>query len=92
MASVQLLHLVKKHSGSREPVDAKGQPVKATKGRAKLALANIRKKLAMSGDVAAQQRAFQGFARETSDDPMANTTGGDLGRVEAGSLEKAVEA
>lgn len=44
VASVQLLHIVKKHAGSREPVDAKGQAVKATKGRAALALANIRKK------------------------------------------------
>ena len=68
---MQVLHIIKKHSGSKEPKDANGQDVKAwlpgpspdviadapaggscvtldcpqvTKGRAKLALGNIRKK------------------------------------------------
>ena len=67
MQQVQVLHIIKKHSGSKEPKDANGQEVKAvpiagvvvtclalhflqvTKGRAKLAVGNIRKKPRTSG-------------------------------------------
>ncbi|CAJ1345301.1 unnamed protein product [Effrenium voratum] len=77
-AEVQVMHIIKKHSGCPDPTDAQGKPVKVTKGRAKLSLANIRKKLAMSPDLPALQRAFASCAREQSDDPKAETTNGEL--------------
>eukprot|EP00435_Cladocopium_sp_Y103_P036449 s1128_g9.t1 len=91
VAEVQLLQIIKKHSGSKDPRDATGKEVKATKGRAKLALANIRKKLVMNPDLPSQQRSFAAFARETSDDPCAGTTAGDLGKVALGALETQLE-
>jgi len=85
-AEVQLLHILKKHSGSKDPTDASGKPIKATVGRAKLALGNMRKKLAMTTDPASQQRAFAAFAREQSDDAESAQKGGDLGKVGAGAF------
>eukprot|EP00931_Biecheleriopsis_adriatica_P117096 TRINITY_DN92648_c0_g1_i1.p1 TRINITY_DN92648_c0_g1~~TRINITY_DN92648_c0_g1_i1.p1 ORF type:complete len:356 (+),score=77.52 TRINITY_DN92648_c0_g1_i1:76-1143(+) len=90
-AEVQLLHILKKHSESRDPKDASGKDVKVTKGRAKLALGNMRKKLAMSPDPGSQQRAFGAFAREQSDCRESACKGGDLGKVEPGSLEGVLE-
>lgn len=89
-SEVQLLHILKKHVGCTKPMDATGKEVKITKGRAKLALGNMRKKLAMSSDPAAQQRAFGALAREQSDCESA-IKGGDLGRVDPGSLEGPME-
>ncbi|CAK8991811.1 unnamed protein product [Durusdinium trenchii] len=88
---VQLLQIIKKHAGSKDPKDANGKEVKVTAGRAKLALANIRKKLAMTPDVPSQQRAFAAFAREVSDEVGASTTGGDLGKVTLGALAPELE-
>ncbi|CAE7157212.1 cyn-7 [Symbiodinium pilosum] len=88
---VQVLHIIKKHSGSKEPKDANGQEVKVTKGRAKLAVGNIRKKLALSTGMSAQQRAFASFAREQSDSAADVQNGGDLGKVAPGHLPAEVE-
>ncbi|CAK8991803.1 unnamed protein product [Durusdinium trenchii] len=91
LTEVQLLQIIKKHAGSKDPKDANGKEVKVTAGRAKLALANIRKKLAMTPDVPSQQRAFAAFAREVSDEVGASTTGGDLGKVTLGALAPELE-
>jgi len=87
---VHILHILKKHAGSKEPTDRKGAPVKATKGRAVLALANMRKRLVMSPDLGSQQRSFVELAREQSDSE-SHRSGGDLGRVGLGTLDPAVE-
>lgn len=87
---VHVFHILKKHAGSKDPVDRKGQPVKLTKGRSVLALANMRKRLVMAPDVGAQQRSFVELAREQSDGESA-VSGGDLGRVPYGELEQALE-
>ena len=45
----------------------------------------------MNPDRPSQQRSFAAFARETSDDPCAGTTAGDLGKVALGALEAQLE-
>ena len=45
----------------------------------------------MNPDLPSQQRSFAAFARETSDDPCAGTTAGDLGKVALGALEAQLE-
>ena len=45
----------------------------------------------MNPDLPSQQRSFAAFARETSDDPCAGTTAGDLGKVALGALETQLE-
>eukprot|EP00933_Yihiella_yeosuensis_P064788 TRINITY_DN6830_c0_g1_i3.p1 TRINITY_DN6830_c0_g1~~TRINITY_DN6830_c0_g1_i3.p1 ORF type:complete len:358 (-),score=76.58 TRINITY_DN6830_c0_g1_i3:326-1399(-) len=83
---VVVYHLIKKHKESRDPTDAQGKEVKATKGKAKLVIANVRKKLAMTQDVGALQRAFIETAREQSDCAQTAKVGGDLGKVGEGHL------
>ncbi|CAE8634529.1 unnamed protein product [Polarella glacialis] len=87
---VHLLHILKKHKESRDPKDADGKEVKFTKGRATMVLCTMRKKLAMLQDLGALQRTFAELAREQSDCPAAKK-GGDLGKVESGSLEGSVD-
>ena len=45
----------------------------------------------MNPDLPSQQRSFAAFARESSDDPRASTTAGDLGKVAAGTLDPEME-
>lgn len=88
-SEVKLLHVLKKHTGSREPVCRKGQPVKATKSRAQLGLTNMRRRLATNTG-AALQVAFTEVAREQSDCETA-LKGGSLGMVSQGYLDPALE-
>jgi len=87
---VHVYGILKKHSGCKDATDRDGKPIKATKGRAVLALANIRKRLVMLQDGGAQQRSFAEQAREQSDCDTART-GGDMGKVSPGSVNGAVE-
>jgi len=88
---VHVLQILKKHAGSTNPVSRDGQPVKCNKGRAILALANMRRRLVMASDAGAQQRAFVELAREHSDCERSARAGGDLGVVRPGSLAQAAE-
>lgn len=87
---VHVFQILKKHAASRDPT-SKGQPVKCTKGRAKLALANMRKRLTMSAGDGAMQRSFVELAREHSDCESSARKGGDLGKVGIGDLEPTLE-
>lgn len=89
-AEVHLLHILKKHSGSRDTKCRDGSEAKLTKGRAQLSLANMRKRLTMSQDPGSQQRSFIELAREHSDCDSAKK-GGDLGMVGSGTLDPVVE-
>lgn len=86
---VHVFHIMKKHAGSKNPT-SKGQPVKATKSRATMALANMRKRLLMAGD-GARQREFVEFARNQSECEETQRKGGDLGKVAMGVLEAALD-
>lgn len=88
--AVRIIEIVKKHTGSTNPTDRDGKPVKASKGRCVLALANMRKRLVMASNPGAQERSFMEFAREQSDSTTGRS-GGDLGMVSAGELEKQME-
>lgn len=87
---VHVMHILKKHEGSRAPTCRRGQPVKSTKSRAVLALANMRRRLVMNPDPGVQQRIFVELAREQSDCETA-LVGGDLGKVALGALEAPLE-
>jgi len=84
---VHLFHVLKKHKDSRNPVTWRGETVTATKGKAKIAVQNLRKRLMSSSTV---ESTFVDLAREHSDDVSA-PKGGDLGMVERGDLEPEVE-
>merc|ERR1711879_480539 len=86
---VHVIHILKKHTGSREPTCWRGQEVKCTKGRATLALTNMRRRLQATSAGGARELAFVELAREHSDCESAKK-GGDLGRVALGVLEPAV--
>mmetsp|Transcript_31374 Transcript_31374/g.73196 ORF Transcript_31374/g.73196 Transcript_31374/m.73196 type:complete len:362 (+) Transcript_31374:155-1240(+) len=79
---VRLFHILKKHSGSKDPTNHKGEPVKCTQSRALHAVSNIRRRLSMGDGL--KQVAFAEQAREQSDCESAKR-GGDLGLVTSGS-------
>lgn len=82
---VKVLHILKKHIGVEEPKCRQGQVATCTKGRAKLSLTNMRKRLLVEqGSV---QRVFAEMAREHSDCVSADR-GGDLGVVSEGALRQ----
>jgi len=84
---VTLFHLLKKHKDCREPKTCRGLAATCTKGKAKVQVANLRKRL-MAAASAAQE--FVDLAREHSDSPSAQR-GGDLGLVLKGTLEAELE-
>ncbi|CAJ1395458.1 unnamed protein product [Effrenium voratum] len=87
-AEVHLFHLLKKFKGARKEETWRGENVTMTKGKAKLVLENLRKRLIAATDM---PLVFVELARDHSDDPTAKN-GGDLGKVEQGSLHPKVEA
>jgi len=92
-SQVHVIHILKKHAGSKVPTCRRGQPVKCTKSRAQMQLANMRRRFTMaasSGGSGALERAFVEAAREHSDCESAKK-GGDLGTVGPNALEAALE-
>mmetsp|Transcript_3061 Transcript_3061/g.7421 ORF Transcript_3061/g.7421 Transcript_3061/m.7421 type:complete len:259 (+) Transcript_3061:2-778(+) len=87
---VHIIHILKKHSAAKDPKDRDGKPVKTSKGRAVLALANMRKRLVMCPDLGSQQRSFVELAREQSDS-QTHKQGGDLGLISSGTYEPVLE-
>jgi len=89
---VHLFHILKKHTGSRDPKCRNGAEAKCTKGRAVLALANMRRRLVMCQTPGEQQRAFAELAGEHSDCGESAVKGGDLGVVATKALEPVLQA
>eukprot|EP00929_Paragymnodinium_shiwhaense_P021411 TRINITY_DN13970_c0_g1_i1.p1 TRINITY_DN13970_c0_g1~~TRINITY_DN13970_c0_g1_i1.p1 ORF type:complete len:354 (-),score=83.45 TRINITY_DN13970_c0_g1_i1:306-1367(-) len=87
-SEVHVYHILKKHSGSKEPKCRRGNEVKCTKSRATLGCTNIRRKLGMNDGSVIQK--FIEVAREQSDCVTA-LKGGELGVVQPGQLPQAVE-
>jgi hypothetical protein len=86
-AEVNLYHLLKKHSGCRDPKTCRGVVATCTKGKAKVQVANLRKRVEAA---ASAVREFADLAREHSDSSSASS-GGDLGAVAKGDLEAELE-
>lgn len=84
---VHFFYIVKKHAGLKNPKTAKGTAATCTRGKAKVALENVRKRLIASPNT---QQAFVELARENSDD-ASSMKGGDLGLISRGKLPKQVE-
>lgn len=84
---VRIFHILKKHAGSLTPQSWQGEAVKCTKGKAKVAIANFRKRIEAAPSA---QQVFVELAREHSDSNTAQQ-GGDLGTLERGSLEAELE-
>jgi len=84
-----LYHMLKKHVHCRQPVTYRGQKAACTRGKAKLVVDTVLKRL--NGVISVAQ-AFVELAREHSDDLSAQR-GGDLGDVEreSGELDGEVE-
>jgi len=85
---IRVLQILKKHKDCSDPKTAKGEVATCTKGRAKLGLTNVRKRL--MANPGAMEKSFAEAAREHSDCEFA-CKGGDLGVVEQGTLEKDLE-
>jgi len=84
---MHLLHLLRKHSGSRVPENFKGEAVTCSRGKARTVAESVRKRLLSSDHIAT---TFVELAREHSDDASA-PLGGDLGPVERGYLDPELE-
>lgn len=86
-SEVHLYHILKKYKGARKPETWKGGDINLTKGKAKLVVENLRKRLVASQTL---EQLFVELARDHSDDPTCKN-GGDLGLVEHGALQPKVE-
>lgn len=80
--TVHLFSILKKHSALRLPETWQGKKATLTRGKAKLAVENLRKRLISAPSI---QTMFVELAREHSDDASA-ACGGDLGSVSLESL------
>jgi len=83
-SEVHLLHILKKYKGARKPETKTGEAATCTKGKAKLVLENLRKRVLAA---TAMQTEFLELARDHTD----GKNGGDLGKIDRGSLQKKVE-
>lgn len=86
-AEVKLFHILKKHKECRQPKTWKGETATCTKGKAKVQVGNLRKRVEAAASAA---QAFVDLAREHSDSACAQR-GGDLGVVAKGDLESELE-
>jgi len=84
---VHVFQILKKHAGLRWAQTWQGKQATCTKGKAKLVLENLRKRLVASPSI---QTTFVELAREHSDEASAQK-GGDLGPVRRGDLAGEVE-
>jgi len=88
-AQVQVLHIIRKHSGSRRPSSWREEKITCTQEEAQDFLKGLKTKLAgLSG--MPQQALFKELARVHSDCGSAKK-GGDLGLFARGKMQKAFE-
>lgn len=86
---IQVLHIIRKHKGSRRPSSWRQERITCTEEEATEFLADLRMKLARA-DPAALRKTFEGLAKEHSDCGSAKR-GGDLGLFGRGKMQKAFE-
>lgn len=83
-AEVRLFHILKKHSGSRDPKNWRGQEIKGNKSKAVNSTESLRKRILMTKEED-RKRTFVDLAREHSDCTSAQK-GGDLGTLQKSDL------
>lgn len=86
---VQVLHIIRKHKGSRRPSSWRQETITCSKEEAGQFLADLRRKL-QGLDALTLQTKFQDLAKEHSDCGSAKK-GGDLGVFGKGRMQKAFE-
>jgi len=86
---IQVLHIIRKHKGSRRPSSWRQERITCTEDEATEFLADLRMKLARS-DASALRKTFEGLAKEHSDCGSAKK-GGDLGLFGRGKMQKSFE-
>jgi len=84
---VKCFHLLKKHRDVVQPKSWQGSTITCTKGKAKVLVETMRKRLQASDHI---ESTFVELAREHSDD-LSAAKGGDLGMVVRGSLGAELE-
>lgn len=86
---VHAFHMLKKHAGLRRHwlETWQGKKATCTRGKAKVAMEGLRKRLLGSGAI---QRTFVELAREHSDD-ASGQSGGDMGFVGRGELPRGLD-
>lgn len=87
--TVQCLHILKKHTGSRNPL-AHGNPVTRTKEQAVGEIEKLRHQVVVAGDIKAMRAKFEELAK-TESDCSSGKRGGDLGPFGRGQMQKAFE-
>jgi len=86
---IQVLHIIRKHSGSRRPSSWRQERITCNQDEATEFLADLRMKLAKA-DPASLRKTFEALAKEHSDCGSAKR-GGDLGSFARGKMQKAFE-
>ncbi|TFJ85005.1 hypothetical protein NSK_003429 [Nannochloropsis salina CCMP1776] len=86
---VHVLHLLKKHKGSRRPSSWRQENITCTKEEAMQSLAALREQIVSAGS-ASMQRAFEDLAKVESDCSSARA-GGSLGFFGRGQMQKPFE-
>jgi len=88
-AEVQVLHIIRKHAGSRRPSSWRQERITCSEKESSEFLADLRMQLAKV-DTADLRRKFEALAKEHSDCGSAKR-GGDLGVFGKGKMQKAFE-
>jgi len=86
---VQVLHIIRKHKGSRRPASWREDPITCSREEAADFLKDMKKQLT-GMDVTDVRKRFEVLAKEHSDCGSAKK-GGDLGKFGRGKMQKAFE-
>lgn len=86
-SEVQVLHIIRKHSGSRRPSSWREEKITCSKADSNKHVAGLRKQIEGAGN---KEAKFRELAKEHSDCGSAKK-GGDLGMFAKGRMQKAFE-
>jgi cyclophilin family peptidyl-prolyl cis-trans isomerase len=86
---IQVLHIIRKHKGSRRPSSWRQERITCSEDEATEFVADLRMKLART-DASSLLKTFEGMAKEHSDCGSAKK-GGDLGLFGRGKMQKSFE-
>lgn len=87
---IRVLHIIRKHKGSRRPSSWREPNITCSKSDAKEVLLDLRKKVADHSDFESRKKVFETLAKKNSDCGSAKK-GGDLGPFGKGRMQKAFE-